>query len=75
MTSGRLNFAINGHTNPVNSVKVSLDGQKIISASDDRTVKVWSIVDGKSIHAFSSHIGEASSVAFSTDGLRAVSGS
>jgi WD40 repeat protein len=34
-------LTLQGHTDPVSSVAVSADGQRIISGSWDGTVKVW----------------------------------
>ncbi len=31
-----------GHTGHVNAVKISVDGGKIVSGSDDETLRVWS---------------------------------
>ena len=35
-----------GHSDAVTSVQFSLDGQNIVSASADNTVRVWSAVTG-----------------------------
>jgi WD40 repeat protein len=64
-----------GHTSPVNSVAFSYDGLRIVSGSDDETVRIWDAVSGTIQHTLKGHTGWVSSVAFSFDGLRIVSGS
>ncbi len=38
---------LEGHTGTVNAVAVSVDGGKIVSGSDDSTVRVWSADTGQ----------------------------
>ena len=38
---------LEGHTDCVNTVAISTDGAKIVSGSDDRTVRVWSMETGE----------------------------
>ena len=40
---GSLLNTFEGHQDSVNSVCYSPDGRKIVSASDDKTLKVWDI--------------------------------
>ncbi len=44
-----------GHTNEVNSVTFSPDGQLIVLGSDDRLVKVWSVSGGKEVASLTGH--------------------
>ncbi len=64
-----------GHTDNVNSVAFSADGKRIVSGSDDNTVKVWDAVKGQEVLTLKGHTSEVSSVAISPDGKRIVSGS
>jgi hypothetical protein len=73
MTSGQ--ETLFGHRGRVHSVAFSLDGQRIVSGSEDQTLKMWDAVKGQPILSFKGHTGQVRSVAFSPDGQRIVSGS
>ena len=47
--TGNLINTLEGHSNAVNSVYFSPDGQSIVSGSGDRTVKVWDVKTGNLI--------------------------
>ncbi|KPA10419.1 hypothetical protein MHK_009379 [Candidatus Magnetomorum sp. HK-1] len=64
-----------GHSENVNSVSYSPDGRRIVSGSDDNTVKIWNAETGKLIRSLTGHSSSVRSVSFSPDGRRIVSGS
>jgi WD40 repeat protein len=64
-----------GHTGYVRSVAFSPDGQHIVSGSDDKLVKVWSVSARKEVASLAGHTNSVCSVAFSPDGQHIVSGS
>jgi WD40 repeat protein len=60
----------------VNSVAFSPDGRRIISGSDDNTLRLWDAATCKPIGSpLQGHTSSVNSVAFSPDGRRLVSGS
>jgi len=73
-TSG-LERILSGHSECVTSVAFSPDGTRIVSGSDDKTVRIWRIESGECEYIFSGHHRPVQSVAFSPDGKRIVSGS
>jgi len=64
-----------GHTGGVNSVAYSPDGKRIVSASDDKTIKIWDATTGEELKTLAGHDGPVYSATFSPDGKRIVSAS
>ena len=62
------------HTQPVNSISLSKDGEIIASASDDSTIKLWTSY-GQEIATLKGHEGAVYSVSFSNNGKVLTSGS
>ncbi|NES06194.1 MAG: hypothetical protein F6K22_27335 [Okeania sp. SIO2F4] len=62
------------HTQPVNSISLSKDGEIIASASDDSTIKLWTSY-GEEIATLSGHQGAVYSVSMSNNGKVLASGS
>ena len=69
-------LTLRGHTNRVESAAFSPDGQRIVSASGDRTIRIWDAQTGEQIGSpLTGHTGGVESAAFSPDGQRIVSAS
>jgi WD40 repeat protein len=66
---------LRGHTRPVISAAFSADGTRIVSASADKSVRVWDPATGNEIAVLKGHTGPVNSAAFSPDGTCIVSAS
>ncbi len=65
---------IEAHTDQINQVTFSPDGQQFVSASKDGQIKLWRL-DGSPIATFKGHGDSVLSAVFSTDGRSIVSSS
>jgi WD40 repeat protein len=63
-----------GHNGSINCVTFSPDGKLVLSASFDKTVKLWEAATGRLVRTFEGHSEQVASVCFSPDGLYAISG-
>jgi WD40 repeat protein/serine/threonine protein kinase len=71
-----LNLAtLRGHTSYINSVAVSPDGRRIVTASNDHTARVWDAATGRQLLMLIGHTNGLSCAAFSPDGKWITTGS
>jgi WD40 repeat protein len=49
-------YLLSGHAGGVTSVAFSADGSKVVSGSDDKTVKIWSADNGEVLQTLSGEI-------------------
>jgi WD40 repeat protein/serine/threonine protein kinase len=68
-------MTLRGHQSWVNSVAVSPDGKRIVSAGASGEIKVWDTLSGTELMTLRGHEAALGPVAFSPDGKRIVSGS
>ena len=68
-------LALAGHTGLVNSAAFSPDGKRIVTASWDKTARVWDADDGRGADPLIGHKAWVHSAAFSPDGKRIVTAS
>jgi predicted oxidoreductase (fatty acid repression mutant protein) len=69
----RLNLA--GHESYVASAAFSPDGSRIVTASGDKTARIWDAASGKELTVLRGHENNVSSAAFSPEGSRIVTAS
>jgi WD40 repeat protein/energy-coupling factor transporter ATP-binding protein EcfA2 len=70
-----LEMELLGHSKASSSVSWNIDSSKIISGSDDKTIKVWNARTGELLNTLEGHHGEVSSVAWDHTSSKIVSGS
>ena len=66
---------LNGHSYSVDSVAISSDNRYIVSASNDKTVRLWDVNSGKLLKTLNGHSNSVNSVVISSDNRYIVSGS
>ena len=64
-----------GHTDQINHISYSSDGRYILSASKDKTIKVWETKYGHCVKTYKGHLGPVNSAFFSPDGTNVISAS
>ncbi|KAJ3325811.1 POC1 centriolar protein A [Blyttiomyces sp. JEL0837] len=58
---------LHGHTSGVNSVCFSIDGTRLLSGSEDKTVRMWNVATMKELVRFDGHTEGVNSVCFSSN--------
>jgi len=68
-------MTLRGHQSWVNSLALSPDGNRLVSGSSDKTIKVWDVKTGAEVMTLYGHEGYLCGVAFSPDGKHIASSS
>ncbi len=66
---------LSGHNDSVLCLALSADGQKLVSGSADRTIKVWNLATDQEVYSLEAHADGVWGVALSANGRILVSGS
>ncbi|MDT9329044.1 MAG: WD40 repeat domain-containing protein, partial [Limnospira sp. PMC 1286.21] len=72
---GPLIRTLTGHSSGVSAVAITPDGKQAVSASFDKTLKLWDLATGSQLATFTGHSGSVYAVAITPDGKQAVSAS
>jgi DNA-binding beta-propeller fold protein YncE len=68
-------FKVRGHSARISGVAVTPDGKRVVSASDDNTLKIWDLASGRELRTLTGHTWGVTAVAVTPDGKRVVSAS
>lgn len=74
-TTQQVRLRLDHHTDTVQSLSLSGDGQLLASGSRDRTIHLWDVTTGKLLQTLTGHSAPVTSVVLSSDGQTLVSGS
>jgi WD40 repeat protein len=66
---------LRGHDKRITSVALSPDGRRLVSGSDDKTIRVWDVQTGRELKRFTGHTDVVTCVALSPDGRWVLSAS
>ena len=75
LIKSRVRLTLTGHDGGVRSAVYSADGRRIVTASDDKTAKVWDANTGTELMTLTGHDSAPRSAVYSADGQRVVTAS
>ena len=75
LKSIKLMRILDGHRDTITAVAVTADGRKVISGSNDKTVRVWDLESGELLETLEFHKSKVNAVAATPDSKKVISGS
>jgi WD40 repeat protein len=75
VSTGKILFSLDGHTDRIDAVALSMDESYAASGGRDKTVRVWDLKTGKAVAVLIGHQKEVEALAFSPDRKYVLSGS
>jgi WD40 repeat protein len=72
---GALLRNLTGHNGKITALAMTADGQRLISASEDQTLRVWDLERGAELNCLRGHTQKILAVAVTPDGRKAISAS
>ncbi|WP_026734545.1 serine/threonine-protein kinase [Fischerella sp. PCC 9605] len=75
LATGQEISTLTGHSDRVNVVGVTPDGQTLVSGSEDKTIKLWNLARGQEIRTLDGHSNSVHTIAISPDGKILANGS
>ncbi|OKH53182.1 serine/threonine-protein kinase [Scytonema sp. HK-05] len=75
LVTGQEISTLSGHTDTVNFLSISSDGQILVSGSEDTTIKIWNMATGQEIRTLEGHTNSVHTLAFSHNGKILADGS
>mmetsp|Transcript_61884 Transcript_61884/g.195560 ORF Transcript_61884/g.195560 Transcript_61884/m.195560 type:complete len:85 (+) Transcript_61884:1293-1547(+) len=73
--TGACNHVLVGHDGEISKVSFNPQGSKIITASSDKTCRIWDVNDGNCLQVLEGHTDEIFSCAFNYEGDFIITGS
>jgi WD40 repeat protein len=71
-SGARNTLVLRGHEGPLTTVSFSPDGKQIVTASRDKTARLWDATTGKELFVLQGHEGDIGIASFSPDGRRLI---
>ncbi|MDM9380794.1 serine/threonine-protein kinase [Chlorogloeopsis sp. ULAP01] len=68
LATGQEIYTLKGHTGRVNIIAMTLDGQTLVSGSEDKTIKLWNLARGQEIRTLDGYFNSVRAFAISPDG-------
>jgi len=64
-----------GHRDSIQAITITPDGKRVVSASSDKTLRVWDMESGVCLCTLVGHADAVTTLAITPDGMRVISGS